>query len=208
MTRVYLVRHGTTEWNKEEIFRGRADCSLNEKGREEGKALAAYFRDIPLLAIYSSPLVRAMETAETIAAPQNRIVIPEPAFTDLDFGLWQGLTIQEVKESYPDLYRAWRERPHEVTFPQGENLAGVRDRAWQGLMRRVEENRDQTFLIVTHRVVTKILLMMVLGLDLSQFWRIQQNTAAVNCLDHTGKMFIASLINDTCHLGSIPAGAS
>jgi broad specificity phosphatase PhoE len=115
MTRIYLLRHGTTEWNREEIFRGRVDCPLDETGKAEAKAAAAYFQGMKIEGIYSSPLARAAETAAAIAAGRGIPVIPEPAFTDLDFGEWQGHPLKEVREKYPDLYRAWRERPQEVT---------------------------------------------------------------------------------------------
>jgi len=207
MTRVYLVRHGTTEWNKEEIFRGRVDCQLNETGRAEAKALAEYFRDANLHGVYTSPLSRAEETARAIAAMKGLQVIPEAAFIDIDFGEWHGLPLREVKEKYPDLYRAWRERPQAVTFPGGENLAQVRARAWEGLQRVVRENPEKTALIVSHRVVTKILICAVLGLDDSHFWQIKQDTTAVNCFEYTRGVFVISLINDTCHLQAIHSGA-
>jgi broad specificity phosphatase PhoE len=203
VTRVYLVRQGTTDWNQEEIFCGRADCPLNEKGRGEAQALVRYFRDISLDAIFSSPLARATETARPLAFSKGLSVIPNPAFSDLDFGSWQGVTAQRVKETDGELYRVWQERPQEVTFPGGEDLAQVRDRAWEGLQRIVGENPDKTLLVVSHRVVTKVLILTVLGLDLAHLWRIRQGTTAVNCLDYTGQFFIAALINDTCHLSGI-----
>ena len=203
MTRVYLVRHGTTEWNKEEIFRGRADCKLNETGQAEARALAEYFVDIPLEAIYASPLSRAMETAQAIAVAKGLRVIPDSDFVDIDFGEWQGLPLREVREKYSDLYRLWRERPQAITFPGGENLAGVRARAWKGLQKVVQKNPEKTALIISHRVVTKVLICAVLGLDDSHFWHIKQDTTAVNCFEYARGFFVTSLINDTCHLKSI-----
>ncbi|MBI5969174.1 MAG: histidine phosphatase family protein [Deltaproteobacteria bacterium] len=206
MTRVYLVRHGTTDWNKEEIFRGRVDCQLNETGQAEASALAAYFRDVPREVIYSSPLSRATETARAIAGARSLQVISAPAFIDIDFGEWHGIPLKEVKEKYAELYRLWREQPQKVTFPGGENLAKVRARAWQGLMRMLQENPEKTILIVSHRVITKVLICAILGLDDSHFWQIKQDTTAVNCFEHSRGIFITSLINDTCHLKSIHAG--
>ncbi len=200
MTRVYLVRHGTTDWNKEEIFRGRVDCKLNETGQAEARALAGYFRDIPVEVIYSSPLSRATETAQVIAAAKGLRVLPDPAFVDMDFGAWQRMPLREVKEKYPELYRVWREQPQAMTPPGGENLPQVRARAWEGLRRIVQENPERALLIISHRVVTKVLICAVLGLDDSHFWQIQQDTTAVNCFQHNGGVFITSLINDTCHL--------
>lgn len=208
MTRVYLVRHGTTDWNKEEIFRGRVDCKLNDTGRAEALALAEYFLKISLEVIYTSPLSRAEETAQAIAGGRGLRVIPEPAFQDIDFGEWQGLPLKEVKEKYPELYRDWRERPQSVTFPGGENLAVVKARAWEGLQRVVRENPEKNTLIVSHRVITKVLICAVLGLDDSHFWQIKQDTTAVNCLEHSRGLFVASLINDTCHLRFIQGAAS
>ena len=206
MTGVYLVRHGTTEWNREEIFRGRADCALNETGRAEARAVAAYFEGVNLDGIYTSPLARAAETAAAIAAGRGIEVGSDPAFIDLDFGEWQGRPLKEVREKYPELYRAWRERPQEVTIPGGENLDSVRARAWEGLLRVARENPDRTVVIVSHRVITKILICAALGLDNSHFWQIKQDTTAINCLEYARGYFIVSLLNDTCHLKSIHPG--
>lgn len=207
MTRVYLIRHGTTEWNQEEIFRGRVDCQLNETGRAEAQAVAAYFQGGEIDRIYTSPLSRAAETAKTIAVGRGLRAIPDPAFIDLDFGEWQGLPLKVVREKYPDLYRAWRERPQDVTIPGGETLAQGRARAWEGLLRVMQENPEKTVLIVSHRVITKILICAALGLDNSHFWQIKQDTTAINCLEKVRGNFVLSLLNDTCHLKSIPSSA-
>jgi broad specificity phosphatase PhoE len=208
MTRLYLVRHGTTEWNKEEIFRGRIDCKLNETGRAEAHALEGYFRDVAIDSIYSSPLSRALETAQAVAFPKGLTVMPDPAFIDLDYGEWQGLSLNDVQEKYPDLYRIWQERPQEITFPGGENLAQVRTQAWEGLGRVVQANPGKIVLVVSHRVVTKVLICAALGLDDSHFWQIKQDTAAVNCFEYTGKTVIVSLVNDTCHMKPIHSNIS
>jgi broad specificity phosphatase PhoE len=131
------------------------------------------------------------------------VVTADPAFIDINYGEWQGLPLEEVKVKYSDLYRLWQERPQEVTFPGGENLAQVRARAWDGLEKVVQANLGKTVLVVSHRVVTKVLICAVLGLDDSHFWQIKQDTTAVNCFEYTGKDFITSLINDTCHMKSI-----
>jgi phosphoserine phosphatase len=203
MTRIYLVRHGTTDWNREEIFRGRIDCPLNEMGRAEARALAGAFQEISLEAVFSSPLSRAKETAQALAESHGLSVIAETAFQDIDFGEWHGLPLREVRERYPELYRTWREKPQTVTFPGGESLPQVRDRAWEGLLGVARRHEGQTVFIVTHRVVTKVLICALLGLDISHFWGIKQDTTAVNCFEtHQGR-FVTSLINDTCHLKAI-----
>ena len=203
VTRIYLIRHGTTEWNREEVFRGRVECPLNDTGQAEARAVAAYFQGIKIDKIYSSPLARAAETAAAIALGQGFEVLLDPAFTDLDFGEWQGHALKEVREKYPDLYQTWRERPQDVTFPKGENLDQVRSRAWAGLLKVAQGNPDRTVLIVSHRVISKVLLCAALGLDNSHFWQIKQDTAAINCLEYSKGVFTVSLLNDTCHLKSL-----
>ena len=99
MTRVYLIRHGTTNWNQGEIFRGRVDCRLNGVGRAEAQALAPHFEAIPVDRVYSSPLSRALETAHLLAARRGIPVLIDPAFMDMDFGEWQGLSLKEVEEN-------------------------------------------------------------------------------------------------------------
>lgn len=204
MTRIYLVRHGTTDWNREEIFRGRADCKLNETGKAEARAVAAYFAETPLAAVFSSPLSRALETARPAAESKGLEALPDPAFTDLDFGAWQGLPLQEAKEKYPELYRLWRENPGAVSFPGGETLSRVRSRAWEGLVRLAEGYPRETILIVSHRVVNKILILAALGLDESRFWQVRQGPAAVNCFGYARGIFEIVLVNDTCHRKGIP----
>lgn len=203
VTRIYLIRHGTTEWNREEVFRGRVECPLNDTGQAEARAVATYFQGIKIDKIYSSPLARAAETAAAIAAGQGLKVFLDPAFTDLDFGEWQGHPLKEVREKYPDLYQTWRERPQDVNFPKGENLDQVRARAWAGLLKVAQGNPDRTVLIVSHRVITKVLLCAALGLDNSHFWQIKQDTTAINCLEYSRGAFTVSLLNDTCHLKSL-----
>jgi broad specificity phosphatase PhoE len=208
MTRIYLVRHGMTEWNKEEIFRGRFDCKLNETGLAEARALEGYFRDILIESVYSSPLSRATDTAQAIAVSKGLKVAPDPAFVEIDYGEWQGLPLKEVERKYADTYRLWLERPHEVTFPKGENLTRVRTRAWEGFKRVVRENPGKTVLVVSHRGVAKVLICAALGMDNSHFWQIKQDTGAVNSIECEGKTFVVSLVNDTCHMKGIHFGVS
>ena len=204
MTCIYLVRHGTTDWNQGEIFRGRLDVKLNETGRAEARALAPYFQNVKLSGIFSSPLSRAKETAQAIADAKGLEVTPDSAFVDLDLGSWQGLSVQRVKEEYPDLYRLWIERPQDVTFPGGETLAQARVRAWEGFLRLFQQYEEKTILIVSHRVITKLLICTVLGIGESHFWQIKQEATAINRIDFLQSRFVASLINDTCHLESVP----
>jgi len=106
LTEIILVRHGQTAWNLGEVFRGRADVPLDKTGRRQAELLAEYLGLRKLDAVFSSPLVRALETAETITSRHRLAVEISSGLTDIDFGEWQGLAHSEVGERYADAYTA------------------------------------------------------------------------------------------------------
>lgn len=200
--KLFVVRHGETEWNKEEIFRGHIDVPLNENGRLQAKLAAQRLRDQKIQAIYTSPLSRAEETARAIGKVHDITPLREPAFTDLNFGQWQGLSHHQVRASYPELYRQWKNTPHLVTFPRGENLAAVSQRAMSALWEiTARHEEDESIAIVTHRVVAKIIILGILGLSNENFWKIRQDTCAINGFELAGpNTYHVLFLNDTCHL--------
>ena len=206
MVKIMLVRHGQTDWNRKEIFRGRIDVGLNHNGREQAKALAEATRIFQIDAVYSSPLSRSLETANIIAEGHNLDVKMAHAFLDLHYGEWQGLEHQEVREKFPDLYLGWHESPHLVQMPGGENLDDVRQRSLSGLREIVAEHGGQTAMIVSHRVVNKVLLYAIMGLDNSHFWRIRQDNCCLNIFECSEDDYTICLLNDVCHLRQTTAG--
>jgi len=201
--RLYLIRHGRTRWNKEEVFRGTADVPLDEMGRREAEKVAEALCGRGIEVVYSSPLSRAKETAEAIAARCGAPLHIMEELRDLDFGEWQGLSRLEVQERYPDLYFLWEREPHRVVFPGGEDLDAVRKRATGALERIKEAHPHQGVALVSHRVVLKVLTCFLLGLDNSHFWHILQDTAAISCFRFDGTKWIVQYLNDTCHLRSL-----
>jgi broad specificity phosphatase PhoE len=127
--------------------------------------------------------------------------------SDIDFGLWQGVSKENVKKDYPDLYNTWLTDPQLVTFPRGENLLMLQKRAMAALERSVDSNPGKTIALVSHRVVNKVMLCGVLGLDLSRFWRVKQDTCALNRFEYDNGYYRLTLLNDTCHMKGL-AGAS
>jgi len=207
MTRVVLVRHGQTAWNREVRFRGRADVALDGFGLKQAEATGHYVvARWPVAAVYASRMGRAMQTAEAIARAHGLRAQPLEGLLDIDFGAWQGLSPDEVTRRYPDLYQAWLEAPHTVHFPGGEGLDDVRSRVVAALDEAVAQHMGQTVALVSHMVVNRVLLCAVLGLGNERFWRLQQDTCAVNVFDvaEDGACTIV-LLNDTCHLQGLLA---
>ena len=202
MTTVYLIRHGQTAWNREEVFRGRADIPLNETGRKEALLTGQYLRKVKVGSVYSSPLSRAVETAEAIAGHQGKEVQILDGLIDIDFGRWQGVSHEGVRERYGELYRQWKDTPHLVRFPGGESLEEVRARALREIHEAVQNHAVETLVMVSHRVVNKVVICGLLGLDNSHFWEIGQDTGCINVLEF-GEGFTLRRLNDTSHLVSI-----
>ncbi len=204
-TKIVLIRHGQTAWNKEEIFRGRADMPLDEVGLRQAQALADALRAKPISGIYTSPLSRAVQTATAVAEARGLVPVPVHGFTDIDFGEWEGLAHDAVRERFPELYATWQAQPEEVTFPGGENLDAVCQRAAAALAELVQQHPGEAIALVAHRVVNKVLICHILGLPNSHFWQIRQDTAAINQFHIARGSYIVDCLNDTCHLGQLAA---
>ncbi len=206
MTHILLVRHGRTPWNKDKIFRGTIDVPHDEVGQEEARLAGEWLKGETIHAAYCSPLSRARDTAEAIARHHGVAVQDLPGLMDLNYGDWQGVPLAEVKERYADLYRQWEIAPHTVRFPGGETLEEVRTRALAAVMEVVNRHPGQTVVLAAHRVVNKVLICAFLGLDNSHFWRIGQDTTAINRFQWTGSLWNILAVNDTCHLRGMARG--
>ncbi len=204
-TRIILVRHGQTEWNRVERFRGRADVPLNETGLAQaeatGQRVAAEWQP---MAVYTSPLSRAVKTAEAIA---RRFALPvqvQPGLVDIDYGAWQGLTPDEARARWPEIVEAWYGAPHTAQIPGGETLAGLRARAMAAVAELAARHVGQTIVLVGHTVINRIILLGVLGLPNDRFWRLRQDTCAINVFEVEGDEYTLVSLNDTCHLQRPP----
>jgi broad specificity phosphatase PhoE len=201
MTRFILVRHGQTEWNRNERFRGRADIPLNETGLAQaeatGKRVASEW--IPS-AIYTSPLSRSVKTAEAIARHFGLAVQVHPGLADIDYGEWQGLSPEEVNQRWPEQIEAWYNQPEKAQIPGGENLETLRKRAMQTVHELSKTHEGETMVLVGHTVINRIILLGVLGLGNEKFWRIKQDTCAINVFEVEEGEFTLVSLNDTCHL--------
>jgi len=202
LTRIIVVRHGQTAWNEGEgeRFRGRAEVELDDKGIKQAGATAARLAQWEAAAIYSSPLKRALSTANILAEPLKLQVQPTEGLIDIDYGRWQGLSLKEAAEDDSKLYKLWLKSPHLVTFPQGESLEQVKKRVVSAVESLVPQHPGQSIVLVSHKVVCKVLFCSLLGLDTSHFWELQQDPCAINLVE-VGENAVAIVsLNDNCHL--------
>jgi len=199
MTKLILARHGETAWNVEKIYRGRADVNLDEVGVKQAELLGKYLSNWKLEAIYSSPLKRALDTANIIARYQKIGVHIAEGLIDFDYGKWQSLSEQEVKKIYTTLHNEWNNNPHKVKMPGGESLEDVRRRAIE-VVDDVLSKYQGSVVLVSHRVVNKVLICSLLGLDNSHFWNINLDVGGITIFDYVDGRFVLIRHNDTSHL--------
>lgn len=197
---IILVRHGETEWNAGEIFRGRADIPLNETGLKQAALAAEYLKDEKIDVIYSSPLRRSLKTAEAIAAHHKLPVTAVENLNDIDFGEWEGLTVAQVKERYDDVYQDWLDTPEQVKIPGGESLDDVKNRALPFVQSAVIRVGDGKIVFVSHRAVHKVLISALLTLDNSAFWNFKIDTAGITRFMFDGNRTVLISHNDVSYL--------
>jgi 2,3-bisphosphoglycerate-dependent phosphoglycerate mutase len=198
-----LIRHGETESNRQGLALGRADVSLNETGRLQAERLAAALSSTPIVAVYSSPLSRTMDTSGPIAAAHGLAVQIEPGLIEMDIGELDGLSFSEVRERYPGLLEEWvsAEGPARV-LPAGERLLDVQQRAVATVHSLAERHPGESVCAVTHNFVILSLLADILGVDLTEFRRLRHAVAGVTTLELNGDRRRLLRFNDTCHLAS------
>ncbi len=199
MAKIILARHGETVWNIEKIYRGRADVNLDEMGIKQAELLGNYLSNWGLEAIYSSPLRRALDTANIVARYQKIGVQIAEGLIDFDYGEWQALPEQEVKKLYPTLHNEWHNNPHKVKMPGGESLEDVRRRVIK-VVNNVLSKYQGSVLLVSHRVVNKVLTCYLLGLDNSHFWNINLDVGGITIFNYVDRRFVLTRHNDTSHL--------
>ncbi|MFO7622891.1 MAG: histidine phosphatase family protein [Anaerolineales bacterium] len=204
-TTVILVRHGQTEWNRVERFRGRADVPLNQTGLDQaaatGRRIAKGWQPA---VFYSSPLSRAICTAEAAARHFDLPVIVDEGLADIDYGLWQGLTPDEARQKWPEDVAAWYDAPQLAHIPGGESLEQLRKRAMFAVAELVSKHPEETIVLVGHTVINRIILLGLLGLGNERFWHIRQDTCAINVFEASQGDYVLVSLNDTCHLQDLP----
>lgn len=138
--KLYIIRHGQTDWNVAGKVQGRKDIPLNEQGRMQARALAAGMARRPVTAVYSSPQIRALETAQFIAEPLKLTVQCLPQLMEISYGSWEGRTAQDILTTDAELYESWWKHPATVAPPGGETLEQVDQRcrlAWEYIQNRM-----------------------------------------------------------------------
>ncbi len=183
MTLLLLIRHGENDYVKTGKLAGRLPgVHLNQRGQEQAQALGEALKDVPLKAIYSSPLDRAMETAAPIASARKLEIIPEPDLMEVDVGKWQGKSLKVLR-----LMKVWKivqHSPSRFRFPEGESFPEMQTRIAGALERIVKKhNKPQELVaVVFHSDPIKLAVAHFLGMPLDHFQRLGCDTGSLTAL--------------------------
>ena len=193
-----LIRHGETRSNRDGVFRGRLDIPLSSAGERQARAVGSSLAEAGIRTVITSPLTRAVSTAET-AFPGLKIE-RENLLNNLDLGDWSGRRKTDIQAEFPGEWERWIRCPHEISFPGGESLADVHRRA-RGFLNKFTRGKEISLAAVSHRSVIKCLLGAALGLETDYFWKFHLDNGSITRLIwEPERGFTLTSMNDIRHL--------
>jgi len=198
--RVFVVRHGETQWVRERRFAGSRDIPLADEGRRQCEAAGRALADSGVTAVYASPLQRARASAELIAQPHNLPVRIAPAFTEMAYGPWEGLTREEARAQFPEAWAQWRSTPHLLDLPGAETLSGVAARVAAGIAELQGAHAGQAVVLVSHSIVARVMVLEALGLGLDRIWTLDAAPAGITEIEYEPGWATVHRMNTVAHL--------
>ncbi len=198
--RLILVRHGETEWNREGRFQGQSPVGLSEKGIRQARETARALVAMKPTAIYSSPLTRAMMTANEIGKAVSLEVTPLEGIKEVHLGEMEGITGREMRDRFAQFYATWRRDPSQAVFPAGESMRQLQERAWNAIVGLEKAHPNGAVVAVSHNFAIRTILCRFMGLPLSRFHRLRVDLASVGVLQTNGSNRQMLAMNERCHL--------
>jgi len=199
LSRVLLVRHGETDYNVTGRWQGQLDTPLNALGREQADKVGLALRDVPLGLVVSSDLVRAADTARAIVAHHGLSLSLDARWREIHLGIFQGLTRQEIKDTYPLEYNSWH-HDDDFVVPNGESRLQLQARAyeaWLGLVQQVD--LEGTALVTSHGGTIRWLLVRLFGTE-ATLGRHIENTSVTTLERAEDDAWVMVKVGDTAHL--------
>lgn len=181
MKRLILIRHGETGFTEQSKYCGHCDAPLSGRGIRQARRLRERLKKLKVDKVYSSDLLRTMQTA--MLTFKNNYVIKDVGLREIDFGKLCGLTFEQAEKKYPDVYRTWMENPKNLKVPGGESVRGFAKRVITAFKAIAKENEGKTVALVSHGGPIRIILLKLKKMKLDKFWDIEVKTASVNVVN-------------------------
>jgi broad specificity phosphatase PhoE len=200
MTRLLLVRHGRSVWNAAGRIQGQIDIPLDETGLQQAGQIAERLTAESIAAIYSSPLQRAQQTAEAIAAKLDRPVQLDARLMEYHFGVISGLTWDGVVENHPEFASRWLEDPWAVAVEESEGRVNFAERVTAAMQDIVARHPDEQVAVVAHGGTFGVYLSAMLGLDLNRRHPFHFGNTSLSLIEISNGTFHIHYLNSLCHL--------
>jgi broad specificity phosphatase PhoE len=200
VTTILLTRHGETAWNLERRYQGHGDSPLTGRGLEQARCLARRLAHEPIYAVYCSDLARARLTAEAVVAGRGLPVVVDPAWRELNYGAWEGLTRQEIDARFSE---AWARRladPAHGAPPGGESRSALQRRAVAALTAVRDRHAGRTVLVVTHSGLLMALGAWLRGVDIGSGNLPSSRHCSLSCVRWSGAEPIVEFWDDVQHV--------
>lgn len=200
-TTLLLIRHGETEWNTLGKFQGCTDIELSQEGINQAKLLKERLKG-EFNFIYTSPLSRALETASILAAGTNKEVTIANEIREINFGEWEGLTLHEISERYPEIFKAWRVNKKESYICGGDSsINNAANRATKCILDIVSKHKGEKIVIVAHGGIIKAGLIGLFEWDMTMYHKIALGNTCINTITFNDDLKPVLIgLNDTNHL--------
>ena len=200
MTKIFLIRHGETEWNAIGKLQGSSDIKLLPEGIEQAHLLAEHAPFHAVDAIYSSDLLRAVTTAEILAEKFGLPVIKERGLRETSFGDWEGRFLSDLAKENPKGFEQFFTKPDKVQPPNGETFLQSQARIMNALDEIIADNEDKNIIVVSHGAAIRLIICAALDIRIRKMWSISQFNTALNVLTYDEGFFRVELLNSTLHL--------
>jgi len=195
--RIVLIRHGEPEASARGRCYGKLDVNLSANGRRQIELTARLLERFKIAAVYSSPRIRATESAKIIAEKFGLTVEMREDFAEIDFGDFEGLEYVEVERRFPEIYNQWMNQPTSVEFPNGESFSRMQARVLSATNELKLRHANETFAVVSHGGANRIVLANALEMRNADIFRLGQDYAAANAVDFYGEFPVVKLMNLT-----------
>lgn len=208
MTELLFIRHGETDWNRQQRFQGQIDVPLNAAGEAQAARLAARMAADPHDAFFSSDLLRARQTAAPLAAAWRRELTPIAGLREQNFGILEGLDVPTIKARHPDLWARWLEHEGDFTLPGGESLVEFHRRVLDTVRALAESHAGARLALMTHGGVLDMLWRTAMGLPIAGLRNCEIPNTGLNRLRWKDGTLEIERWADAGHLEGLPPQAS
>lgn len=197
---IVFVRHGETAYNASGRYQGHTQISLNERGFAQAAVVAQRLRHSRVDALYSSDLLRAVQTAEAIAHHHALPIVQHTGFREIDVGLWEHLTVNEIAAQYPQHFAIYKQTPGHAVYTGGESYALMQLRAMDALMQVIAQHpADSSICIVCHGGTIRALICAFLHIDINYYPHMWIDNCAITSVHYQNGVFRIGTINDNAH---------